>query len=322
MREELQDLRFKLNGEPRTVQTPVFDLGDYVIRSWNDSDFEQIASFTDPSMYKQLDVESLEKLTETGYSFEPGKTGAVGFVAQEKTTGDIAGRSYIETRHGDDFTNPRYRQTDEGIQVIAGQEQMQNAERLVELGGWLVRQDHRGKNLSQALVYASIDFIKKMQEEGYRTDVAFITNIGPLRPRDNPEGINYAARMEDAILANGYDPSDLTALASQKNEQGNGPIVVTPDQFREIFSDLSTSMLVDGRKMTRKYRFGDPRNETAPAYHISKKIVEGRDLISYSDENGRRTGRASPVPFLSSREMNILHGGSYTVADFRTSNQE
>ena len=317
MRKEQQTSAIRIQGELKTVHTPVFDLDDHVIRMWNTSDFEQIASFTDPSLYNQLDADSLERMTGTGYSFEQGKRGIVGFVAEEKRTGGISGRSYVETWRGEDIANPRYRQTEKGVQVITSREQMQGAEKIVEMGGWLVRPDQRGKKLSQALAYASIDFIKNMQEEGAAAEVAFITNVGPLRPRDNPQGINYLERLEDAILSNGYDPSDLRALANQKDEQGNSPAVISPDQFREIFSDLRSSHFVDGKNVQREYRFGDPRSESAPAYQISKKIAEGNDLITVRDENGRRESLPSPIPFVRSGEMNVLHGGSYTLADLR-----
>ena len=314
MRKETQKSAIRLQGESRTVESPVFDLEDYVIRIWNPSDFGQIASFTDPSLYNQLDEESLEKMTETGYSFESGKRGLVGFVAEEKRTGDIAGRSYLETWHGDDFTNPRYRETAKGIQVIAAREQTHGAEKIVELGGWLVSPDHRGKKLSQALAYASIDFIKRMQDQDCAADFAFVTNVGPLKPQDNSKGIDYAARMKDTISANGYDPSDLKSLAEHRDDQGSHPVVITPGQLRKIFSDLSTPYHEDGKMIEREYRFGDPRNESMPAYQISKKIAEGKSLITLLDQNGGAESMASSVKFSRSREMNTVHGGIYTIS--------
>ena len=80
---------------------------------------------------------------------------------------------------------------------------------------------------------------------------------------------------------------DLRALANQRDANGKHPMVIAPDQFSELFSDLSTNEIVDGKIVTREYRFGDPRIETAPVYHMSSKLVEGRPLISYSDEAGR-----------------------------------
>lgn len=317
MQEELQDIMLILSGEEQSVQVPVFDMGSYLIRPWNTDDFGQIASLTDPSLAEQLDTVKLNELTEVGYSFEDGKHGAVGFVAQDKEKNEIVARAYVKTWHGNDFTKPKYRETNAGIEVITAKELMGDANKIVELGGWLVSSEHQGKKLAQALTYASIDFIKRMQDTGYEADTAFITNLGPLRVQDNANRTDYGLRMADKIRENGYDPSDLTALAKEKDDDEKHPVVITTKQFREVFDDLSTTLLVDGRKRKSRYEFGDPRSDTSPAYHISGKLIAEQPLITYTDEKGKRLGLISPIKFEQTRAMHTEHGGNYTIVDLR-----
>jgi len=319
---QLEDLTLNLFGEEETIKVPHYNMGDYVIRPWIQSDFEEIASFTDPSLAEQLDVHTLESLSEVGYTFEPGAKGVVGFVAVDSQTNEIMGWSYIKTWHGNNFTKPKYKETEKGVVVITAQELMQNATNIVELGGWLVKPEYRGKKIAQGLTYASVDFIRQMQDAGYEADAAFITNVGPLRVIDNDNRTDYGMRMADMISKNGYDPSDLTALANQRDETGEHPVVITNEQFEDIFSDLTTSLLVSGRMRSSKYEFGDPRSATAPAYHISGKLIAGHPLMTY-DEEDRKIGLISPIQFEASKEMHPEHGGNYTIAHLRsTSNSK
>ena len=72
-------------------------------------------------------------------------------------------RAYAKTWHGEDFGKPKYRETDSGIEIITGAEFMNNATNIAELGGWLVKPEFRGQKLAQGLTFATVDFIKRMQ---------------------------------------------------------------------------------------------------------------------------------------------------------------
>ncbi len=299
-----------INAKRKQIELPVFEHGNFLIRAMTSEDFKQVASFSDPALTEQLDVPTLKKLTKHGYTFQAGVKGIVGFVAEEKGTGQIVSRAYAKTWHGSNFTKPKYRLTPlGGYEVISGAQLMKNATTIVELGGWLTKDGYRKKGLAQAVTFASLDFIYRMLLVGYGPDAIFITNVGPLRPKDNGTGLDYAQKLLDRL-------KEKSLISEAKGQQlatleGKGEVLSKPE-VEEIFEGLTVFVVEGGDTLEMPYFFGAPRSVTSPAYRISKSLLRNKTVVNIGGKDYH-----TPITFEDSKEMHPEHGGNYTVAHLR-----
>jgi hypothetical protein len=313
--EKIEQTPLVVGGIPTTVETPLFDLGDYLIRAMRQTDIPNAAVLNDPSLSDQLSEGLLLDAYSTGYSCIESKRGYVFFVAEEKASGKLAGRADVKTWTGP-LNKPKLRETHMGgLEVIAGEELLPNAKKIVELGGWLVPREYRGEGLAHALAYISARFIDEMQPV-YAMDAAFITNVGPFRSRDNSQSVNYIERIEEVIRENNHlglnEPLDLSMLTSRGE-------ILSKIQVENIFHDLKMPWIIAPGKIAEVgYFLGMPRSESAPAWRLTGKLAAGDSaLLLDSGTDGHDVGRLSP---LSMKQTNILHpehGGSYTISLFR-----
>jgi hypothetical protein len=294
-KKEEKGAQINVNGKPTDVRIQELDAGNFKLRLMQEKDFKEVASFQDNSLTEQLTETKLKELTTQGYTFEKGRHGIVGFIALDKSSERIIGRNYLETWHGEDLAFPNYRVTQTGgLEVIAGEEIYHDAIRCVELGGWLVKPEYRGQGLGKALTYMNTKFVKDLHDSYCPIDIALVSCVGQFRPQDNPENIDFAKRIYEAIGQNvgaAIEREDLKDLVGQGE-------VLSAKELIKIFQELGDC-----------YQLGMVREQTASAHRISERLIAQLPLIS----NG--TGNfTSEINFQKAGVIHPALGTDYTIS--------
>jgi hypothetical protein len=295
------------------IRLPCLRLGDYTIRPWLPEDAGAIAALSDPSFSDSLNEARIHALMEVGYTWERGTQGALGYVAVHEPTATLQGRALLKTWHGADPLEPKFhRHRSGGLQLVSGEEVYRHKIRLIELSGACTSPTHRGKGLYAAMFLMRLKALKALAAQCSPVELIFVSNLGPLRPADNPHRIDYVGRIEAQIVGNGFD-LDYDRLSKLKDGSGERPILVTAVQFERLMEDLTTMIWDGGQTITRTYRFGDPRPSSAIAHAMSRRSINGEALLRRLASSGGFHWRA-PVRFMDPAIMHRVHGGSYFIA--------
>ena len=336
------------------------DMGHYVVRSLKEEDVHDFVTL-DPSMNSM----DLEAMLRQGFSFAPQTNGVAGFVAQDKRSGKIIGRSYAKTWHPSLLRKPKFRLNEKGgFDLVQGAGFAKKEEHLVELGGWYIHEEYRGgkqapllnwmaslayyagmagiglyptiiddpdmhyKDMSKALVYASIAFVHQAHKLGQGIDAVIISNIGPFMARDNEQGVAFNKRLFRAIREKGllhggldfldstHDHEDLTheqteILIDQLHILEGMKEVLTKEEVAENLKGLTVYQKIKGELCKVPYFFGAPRKVTGPAYALSQKLARGEFSVETSHE---RLTIPNEMRFVVTNDIHTFHGGRYTVS--------
>ncbi|EQC44670.1 GNAT family N-acetyltransferase [Bacteriovorax sp. Seq25_V] len=299
MEHKTQKTNLNFNGKLYDVELPVFNFKNFKIRVGTFDDLEDIAKVTFPGMAIDLTDKNFIKKATQGLVFEKTTNGFI-FVVVENSEGKIVGRSYIKSWHVDYFYKPRYALRKDAV-IIADASHSFNGKKILELGGVVIDENYQRIGLGSALLYARLKIIEFLHSDLHLAiNALMVTNIGPLRAKDNSSKIDYDQRLVEVLKAKKLIKSANYEDVMQLTETGK---VFTKEEF---FSQL-VGLEVRGQK----YFYGAPREASYSAYNNSIRLCRGEAILHDDTQS-----YISPFQFKQSECIHFDHGGSYFIYNF------
>jgi hypothetical protein len=300
------EARLVISGKETLVELPELVFEGYSIRPMQPEHFHQIADLNDPALAEQFTIQSLEELTSFGYTFgKPNENGIAGAVAVD-AAGKLVGRNTKKSWNGDFYKKPKFQVTEDGgLTVSAPLDFVDGAKRLVEIGGFLVSDYARGQGIGAALHWAAGRYVEALQRiSPTPADGGFVATTGPFRSQDNPNGVDYAQRLDDRVAGKGIDLTQLDRYIGEN--------VLTPQEVSEVFAGLVINAIgSDGTMKPTQYVLGMPREQTAPEQRLLENIASRKTLVNTPDG----TGKQFAFPLENTGILHRVHGGTYFRMD-------
>ena len=200
--------------------------------------------------------------------------GIQGFMLEERDTKQLLAVCYLKAWIGHRILSPKFLECDDGYQVIPASEIFGHDERIIEIGGLVVRTQQRKRGYGYHIALAAVKKAHAIVAAG-KAEKVFYLVTGMLEQKAEDHSMTYGQLLQEQVSYRlGFKPGKEYKNVSGVRLDQNNPIVILKQSLKRVGC-----------------RLGAPRQESLGAQCIAERLSRQGFLKRTNYLNTKHGGR-------------------------------